>query len=159
MINCSLHLVQLRLKMPDQLLLITLDLSNLIDHITLPTVEYFSILDSLHLSDFGVHNICCSFPNLVCLCLRGSLAITNKSLGIIVSALRKLQSLQISSCKNILSNLSSKKQLLPLQYVLKRIKRLDISGNDHFEDELFLSTFVRVRRPTVVDALKKLRVN
>ena len=112
-----------------------------------PTVEYFSILDSLHLSDFGVHNICCSFPNLVCLCLRGSLAITNKSLGIIVSALRKLQSLQISSCKNILSNLSPKKQLLPLQYVLKRIKRLDISGNDHFEDELFLSTFVRVKTP------------
>lgn len=110
-----------------------------------PAVEYFSIVDSLHISDFGVHNICYSFPNLVCLCLRGSLAITNKSLGIIVSSLRKLQSLQIASCKNILSNLSSKKELLSLQYVLKKIKRLDISGNDHFEDELFLSTFVRVK--------------
>ena len=54
-------------------------LLNLIDHM-LAYCRYFSILDSLHLSDFGVHNICCSFPNLVCLCLRETVAITNKSL-------------------------------------------------------------------------------
>jgi hypothetical protein len=110
------------------------------------TVVLFSILNALYINDVGIYNICFSFPNLISLSIHNSMSITNKSLNLISTNLKKLKYLQVSSCKNVKSkNRPNIKN--PLQYLLKKLKRLNISENDHLDDELFLSTFVRVKTP------------
>ena len=110
------------------------------------TVVLFSILNVLYINDVGIYNICISFPNLIQLQLHNSMSITNKSLNLINSNLKSLKCLQISACKNIKSETRANRKN-PLRYLLKKLKRLNISENDHLDDELFLSTFVRVKTP------------
>ena len=84
------------------------------------SILHFSIVDSIYLNDFGINNICWSFPNLISLYLHNSISITNRSLQIIVVNLKRLNYLQISSCKNIILHptLASQKYN-PLPYLLK----------------------------------------